>query len=256
MGSGGNTVTVADRRGTGTTVNSGAGSDTVDVTDTSSPLTVNTQTGTDTVNVQAIGTRPASTRVAATIGSTCPRAPANTGTLAGHRRCVDGQRRPGHQHGQCQRHGRRPFEHQHVERHGLTSTAFGSGGGLSYSSLAALNVSLGSGGNTVTVAGTASGTSTTVNSGAGSDTVNVMGTSSPLTVNTQTGTDTVNVQAIGAPASINAGGGNDTIDVSSNAPANTGTLAGIAAVLTVNGGSGTSTANVSDTGDGIRAPAR
>ncbi len=84
----------------------------------------------------------------------------------------------------------------------------------------------------------------------GSDTVNVTATSSPLSVNTQTGTDTVNVQAIGAMAGINAGGGNDTINVSSNAPTNSGKLAGITAVLTVNGGSGASTINVSDTGDG------
>ena len=123
--------------------------------------------------------------------------------------------------------------------------------GITYSGLANLTVSLGSGGNTFTVANTAGGTSTTVNSGNGTDTVNVTATSSPLTVNTQTGPGTVNVQAIGAAASINAGGGNDTINVSSSAPANTGTLAGIAALLTVNGGSGTSTANFSDTGDGL-----
>ena len=121
--------------------------------------------------------------------------------------------------------------------------------GITYAALALLNIKLGSGGNTFTVANTASGTTTTVNSGTGSDTVNVTATSSPLTVNTQTGTDTVNVQAIGAAAGINAGGGNDTINVSSNAPTNTGKLSGIAAVLTVNGGTGSSTINVSDTGD-------
>src|SRR4029077_17364990 len=123
----------------------------------------------------------------------------------------------------------------------LTSTAFGLGGSLSYASLAALNVSMGSGGNTFPIANTGSGTTMTVNSGTGSDTVNVLATSSPLTVNTQTGTDTANVQSIGAMAGINAGGGNDSINVSSNAPTNSGKLAGIAAVLTVNGGSGAST---------------
>ncbi len=252
LGSGGNTVTVAGTAsGTSTTVNSGAGSDTVNVMGTSSPLTVNTQTGTDTVNVQAIGA-PASInagggndRIDVSSG-----APANTGTLSGIAAVLTVNGGPGTSTANVSDTGDGHSSTSTLNGTALTSTAFGSGGGLSYSSLAALNASLGSGGNTVTVAGTASGTSTTVNSGAGSDTVNVMGTSSPLTVNTQTGTDTVNVQAIGAPASINAGGGNDTIDVSSNAPANTGTLAGIAAVLTVNGGSGTSTANVSDTGDG------
>ena len=89
---------------------------------------------------------------------------------------------------------------------GLTSTAFGTGGGLSYSSLAALNVVAGLGRQLPSRSpNTAGGTSTTVNSGAGSDTVNVTGTSSPLTVNTQTGTDTVNVQAIGSPGQHQCG---------------------------------------------------
>ncbi|MHB1559304.1 MAG: beta strand repeat-containing protein, partial [Isosphaeraceae bacterium] len=131
----------------------------------------------------------------------------------------------------------------------LTSSAFAPGGSVAYTGLGALNIAMGSGGNVFTVAGTAPGTMTTVNSGTGSDTVNVTETSSPLTVNTQTGTDTVNVQSIGAPASINAGGGNDVINVSSTAPAPTGVLSGIAALLTVDGGTGSSTLNISDAGD-------
>ncbi|MHB1421755.1 MAG: hypothetical protein ACYC3I_00885 [Gemmataceae bacterium] len=121
--------------------------------------------------------------------------------------------------------------------------------GITYSGLAALNISLGSGSNTFVVSNTAPGTTTTLNSGAGSDTVNVLVTSSLLTVNTQTGTDTVNVKSIGAAAYVNAGGGNDTINISSNAPANSGLLGGIGGLLTINGGTGSTTANVSDSGD-------
>ena len=130
-----------------------------------------------------------------------------------------------------------------------TLTGLGMGPGISYSGLANLNISLGSGGNTFLISNTAVGTTTTLYSGMGSDRVDVANTSSPLTVNTQKGTDTVNVQAIGTVANINAGGGNDTINVSSNAPTNTGKLSGIAAVLNLNGGSGSTTANVSDTGN-------
>src|SRR5262249_24121843 len=125
-----------------------------------------------------------------------------------------------------------------------TITGLGMGpGGIIYSGIAGLNISLGGLGNTFNVNGTAPGTTTTVNSGAGADTVTVNATGSPLTVNTQAGADVVNVRAVAAPASVNSGSG-DTVNVSSNAPTNTGTLSGIAAVLTVSGG----TANVSDSG--------
>jgi len=249
-GSGDDVFTIANTGiGTTTTVNSGTGSDTVDVTDTFGPLTVNTQTGTDTVNVQAIG-------AAASINAggdddtinVSSNAPTNTGTLSGIAAVLTVNGGSGGSTANVSDTGDGNSSTSTLSGTGLTSTAFGAGGSLSYSSLANLNISLGSGGNTFTVANTASGTTTTVNSGTGSDTVNVTTTSSPLTVNTQTGTDTVNVQAIGAVASINAGGGNDTINVSSNAPTNTGNLAGITKVLTINGG-GTSTANVSDASD-------
>jgi hypothetical protein len=251
MGSGGNTFTVASTApGTATTVNSGTGSDTVNVQATSSPLTVNTQAGTDTVNVQAIGA-PASVNAGGgndTI-NVSSNAPTNTGKLSGIAAVLTVNGGTGSSTANVSDTGDSTASTSTLTGTALTSTAFGTGGSLSYSSLGTLNVSMGSGGNAFTVASTAPATATTVNSGTGSDTVNVVTTSSPLTVNTQAGTDTVNVQAIGAPASINAGGGNDTINVSSNAPTNTGKLSGIAAVLTVNGGTGSSTVNVSDTGD-------
>ncbi len=182
--------------GTTTTVNTGTGADTVNVQAIAGPASINAGGGNDTINVSS-------------------NAPADTGTLSGIAAVLTVNGGSGTSTANVSDTGDGSSSTSTLSGTGLTSTAFGSGGGLSYSSLAALNLSLGSGGNTVTVAGTAGGTSTTVNSGTGSDTVDVTGTSGPLTVNTQTGMDTVNVQAIGAPASINAGGGNDTFNVSS-----------------------------------------
>ena len=56
--------------------------------------------------------------------------------------------------------------------------------GITYSGLANLNITLGSGGNTFLISNTASGTTTFLNSGSGADTVNVHATSSTTTVNT------------------------------------------------------------------------
>lgn len=59
-------------------------------------------------------------------------------------------------------------------------------------------------------------------------------------------TDTANIQAINHPTSVATGDGNDTINVASNAPLNTGNLAGIASDLTIDAGAGVNTLNVSD----------
>ncbi len=251
LGAGVNTFTIANTAaGTTTTLNSGTGRDTVDITTTSSPLTVNTQTGTDTVNVQGIG-------ALATINAgggndtinVSSDAPTNTGTLLGIAALLKINGGTGSTTTNVNDTGDTTPSTSTLTATTLKSTAFGTGGSLSYTSLAALNISMGSGGNTFTVTNTAAGTTTTLNSGTGSDTVKVTTTSSPLVVNTQTGSDTVNVQGIGALATINAGGGNDTINVSSNAPTNTGTLSGIAAILRVNGGTGSTKTNVSDKAD-------
>ena len=251
LGSGVNTFTVANTAtGTTTTLNSGTGRDTVDITTTSSPLTVNTQTGTDTVNVLGIGAK-ASVNAGGgndTINLSSD-APTNSGTLSGIAAVLTVNGGTGSTTTNVSDTGDTTPSTSTLTATTFKSTGFGTGGSLSYSSLKALNISMGSGGNTFTVTNTAAGTTTKLNSGTGSDTVKVTNTSSPLTVNTQTGTDTVNVQAIGDVASINTGGGNDTVNVSSNAPTNTGTLSGIAALLTVDGGAGSTTTNVSDKAD-------
>ncbi len=110
----------------------------------------------------------------------------------------------------------------------LTGLGMGSQG-IAYSALALLNIKLGTGGNTFTIANTASGTTTTVNSGTGSDTVNVQATSGPATVNTGGGSN-LNV--------VNAG---------SKEPMTGGIVDNIQGALTVVG-NGADTMNVDDTG--------
>ncbi len=70
----------------------------------------------------------------------------------------------------------------------------------------------------------------------------------PLVLDTGAGNDTVNVLALTKSATINGGSGNDTFNVSSDAPANLGTLNGINGALTVNAGSGSNVLAVSDYG--------
>ena len=71
--------------------------------------------------------------------------------------------------------------------------------GIVYSGLTKLNVSLGSGADTFTIASTSSGTSTVLNTGGGNDIVNILSTASATTINTQSGADTINVGSV-APA--------------------------------------------------------
>jgi hypothetical protein len=62
--------------------------------------------------------------------------------------------------------------------------------------------------------------------------------------------DTFNVQGTLAatPLTLNGGGGNDVFNFSSDAPANTGNLSGLAGVVTVDAGGGVNTLNVSEAG--------
>jgi hypothetical protein len=72
---------------------------------------------------------------------------------------------------------------------------------------------------------------------------------STLLVDAGTAADEVDVQAIPAvPLSVNGQGGNDVINISSNAPTDTGNLAGLGATVTVDGGAGSNTLNVSESG--------
>ena len=88
---------------------------------------------------------------------------------------------------------------------GVTSAAsnlFGSGGSLTYASVASLVINDGSGGNQIQVLGTASGTSTTINTGSGND--NIVVDSSP-------GSPTGNVNGILSSLVVNGMGGVNTL---------------------------------------------
>ncbi|MCU0548576.1 MAG: DUF4347 domain-containing protein [Leptolyngbya sp. Prado105] len=97
-------------------------------------------------------------------------------------------------------------------------------GTINYAGVEAIEVALGSGADTFTVASTIAGTTT---------------------VNTNAGTDTVNVQSISGATTVNAGGDNDTINVGNAS----NTVNDIAATLTVQGHVGTDALNVIDSGD-------
>jgi hypothetical protein len=95
---------------------------------------------------------------------------------------------------------------------------------IAYTGVAQLNINLGTGGNDVTVAGTAADTSTSLSTGAGDDAVTIAGTTGPLQLQT--------------------GGGNNTVDVS-NA---TNSLADINGTVTLTG-DGFDRLSLDDTGD-------
>src|SRR5260221_8966476 len=96
-----------------------------------------------------------------------------------------------------------------------TLTGLGMASGIVYGSLEAVNVNLGSGGDTFTIASTHAGTTT---------------------LNARGGPDAINVQTIAGATTVNAEGGDDTIIVSSAAPAIGGTANGIGGPLTIDGG--------------------
>ena len=247
LGAFGNTFTLASTNGTtATTLNSGAGSDNVTVQSTSGPATVNTQSGNDTVtvagtggvtaintgagndtvNVQGTG---AATSVNNTSGVTTinvgSKAPASGGVLNNIQGAltVAGS---GSDVLNVDDTGSTGAKTGTLTSSKLSGLGMGANG-ISYAGVAALNINLGSGGNTFSLVSTSSATATTLNSGAGNDTVNVQGT--------------------GGVANVNSGAGVNTVNVGSKAPALGGVLNNIQGTLTVTGG-GADTLNVDDTG--------
>src|SRR5204863_197473 len=91
-------------------------------------------------------------------------------------------------------------------------------GGVTYSNLTSLLLTVGSGANVVDVTSTAAAAAVTANAGA--DTVNVAGTGlgAALTVNTGSEDDTVTVGGSpGFPVTIDGGTGTDTVNVNGSA---------------------------------------
>ncbi len=114
----------------------------------------------------------------------------------------------------------------------LTSTdltGLGMGAGIHYAGFEYLNIGLGAGNDTFTIADTHGG---------------------ETTLHTNAGNDTVNVLATGGLTNVYADAGDDVVNVSSDAPADSGTLDNILGLLNIDCGTGINTLNVSDEADG------
>ena len=178
------------RAGTVTTVNTGEGSDTINV-GSFAPTTGGTVDGIAgplTVN----GNDPSSGSDVLNIDDTGDVGP-NTGTLTAN-----------------------------------AITGLDMAGGITYGTIETLNINLGSGGDTFTIASTHAGTTV---------------------LNTNAGNDTVNVRTISGASTVNAGSGDDIVNVGTSAPATGGTLNQISAPLHLRGDGDFDTLNVDDSGD-------
>jgi len=109
----------------------------------------------------------------------------------------------------------------------LTGLAMGAAG-ITYSGLSVLNISLGSGDDTLLISSTSTATTT---------------------VNGNAGADTFNVQANTGALNLNGGVGNDTFNFGSLKPTTGGVVDNLVGLVTVNGGGDTDVVNVDDTGD-------
>jgi acrosin len=247
LGGGANTFTVASTNAnTVTTLDSGGGNSTVNILSTASVTYLDTQAGNDTVNIQSIGAAATIMAGAGTdvinVGSLQPQSGGTLNSIQGALTVS------GNGSGTMNIDDSGSTAAKTGQLTGTTLTGLGLGAaGISYSGLSALNISLGSGGNTFTIASTSAGTATTLNSGKGNDTVTILTTGSLTNINTQAGNDTVNVRDTGAPTTINTGTGADTINVGSLAPQTDGILDNIQGLLTVVG-NGSDIMNIDDTG--------
>ena len=226
LGTGSDTFTIMSTHLGATVLETSAGNDTVHVLSTAGETTVNSGAEHDTVNVRTIG-------AATTVNTGSGDDTINVGSLSG---AVDGIAALLTVNGNDPASG---SDVLNVDDSGdtgpntgtLTATTIAGldmVGSITYGTIETLNIDLGSGGDTFTIAGTHAGT-TTLNSNAGGDTVNVQTISGAMTVNT--------------------GGEDDTINVGGLAPAMGGNVNAISAPLAISGGGGSDTLNVDDTGD-------
>ncbi len=162
-----------------------------------------------------------------------------------------------------------------------TITGLDMPGSITYGTIEHLTISLGSGGNTLTITSTHGGATsgfqeeTTLNSGGGADTVHVndvtdllymngqasgdtvnvngTGAGSVSTLNGDAGNDIINVRSMNGTVNVNGGANDDTIHVGSTVPSlpsvptnQVGTVDAINGLLTVNGGTGSDALNADD----------
>jgi len=180
-------------------VNGIAGNDTFNVLSTGPATTINTGSGSSTINV----------------GSTAPVLGGKVNGIQGALTIVGS----GHDTLNIDDSGDSATETGTLTSTTLTGLGLGESG-ITFSGLVALNLSLGSGSETLFVVNTPSAT-TTINGGAG--------------------TDIFNVQAATGVINLNGGAGIDTFNLGSG-----GTVSYIVSQVNINGGTGTSTVNVYD----------
>ncbi|MDB5289466.1 MAG: hypothetical protein JWL69_707, partial [Phycisphaerales bacterium] len=234
LGSGGNNFTIASTNAATTTnLSTGSGNDTVLVQSDAGPTNINTGDGNDSVAVRSTGgvtnVNTGTGTDSVTVGSNAPaaggildniQAPlAITGSGAVTTLTLDDTASAGAKTGTLT---------------GTAVTGLGMGAsGVTYAAVGTLNVNLGSGGNTFTIASTNAATTSNLNSGSGNDTVYVQSTAGPTNVVTGGGTNTVNV------------GSNDA--VGNAEPVASSILDNIAGALGVTG-SGLDALNLDDAG--------
>ncbi len=131
-----------------------------------------------------------------------------------------------------------------------TVRGLGMAQGINYTNFASFLLSLGSGGDTFTMASTIPG-ATTVDLGAGDNTFTMSNSAGTLTVNAGGGNDTFNIRGSGGTVTLNGGAGNDTFNFGSVAPGTPGTLNNVLGVMVVNGGIGNDALNLDDSIDNI-----
>ena len=83
-----------------------------------------------------------------------------------------------------------------VTNNTLTGLGMGLSAGITYGGQASLNISLGSGANTLNVLSTYFATTTTLKDGLGNDIVNIQSTSGPTNIVTQSGGDVINIGSL------------------------------------------------------------
>ena len=218
LGSGNDTFTITGTSAA-TSLNSGAGNDTINVNAISNPTTVNTATGTSTVNVgnpgSVSGIRAVLTITGAgndvlNVNDTADAA-ANTVAISSN------------------------------------LIALSDSSSISYTGIKTLNVTLGTGGNTVTVTSTGAAT-TNLNTGAGNDTVTEQSATGALNIDTAAGANNVFVQGTAATTSITSTSGTIHVTIGSAAPAS---VTGIQGHVTATGTSASDTLVVDDSGSGL-----
>jgi hypothetical protein len=227
-GNGGNDSFAVSGTSATTILNGAAGNDTFDILAISNPTILNTAAGLNAIRVGSLA--PYSGGVTDLIGALLTVNGNGSDTLR-----VDDTGSAGAKTGT------------------LTATGLsglGMAGGISYSGVAGLTISLGSGGNTFTLSNTNALTTTTLNSGSGADTLNLISDSGPVFLNTQAGNDTISIQSVGAATVVDTGTGVNTVNVGSLAPLGGGVLAGIQGSLTI-AGSGSDILNADDSSDAL-----